>query len=70
MTPPSNGDAVAKGLKNNLHIVVPHGAHGLGGLENGDCILRLTTEFVERGTLKDLDTSCVKTIRRKGFALK
>jgi hypothetical protein len=57
-------------LKNSLHVVVPHGAHGLGGLENIDCILRLTAEFVERGTTKDLDTACVKMIRRKGFALK
>ncbi len=70
VTPPSNGDAIAKGLKNSLHIVVPHGAHGLGGLENIDCIQRLTADFVERGTAKNLDTSCVKTIRRKGFALK
>ena len=70
VTPPSNGDGVANGLKNSLHIVVPHGAHGLGGLENIDCITRLSAEFVERGTAKDLDTSCVKTIRRKGFALK
>ena len=70
VTPPSNGDAVAKHLKNSLHTVVPHGAHGFGGLENIDCIRRLTTEFVERGTTKDLDTTCVKTIRRRGFALK
>ena len=70
VTPPSNGDAVAKTLKNSLHIVVPHGAHGLGGLENIDCILRITAEFVERGTTNGIDTACVKTIRRKGFALK
>jgi pimeloyl-ACP methyl ester carboxylesterase len=70
VTPPSNGDRVAKTLPNSLHIVVPHGAHGLGGLENIDCILRITAEFVEHGTLKNLDTSCVKTIRRRGFALK
>src|SRR5829696_4411858 len=70
VTPPSNGEAIAKGLKNSLHIIVPHGAHGLGGLENIDCVLRLTAEFVERGMTGGLDTSCVKTIRRKGFALK
>ena len=70
VTPPSNGDAVAKTLTNSLHIVVPHGAHGLGGLENVDCVLRLMGEFVERGTIKGIDTSCVKTIRRRGFALK
>jgi pimeloyl-ACP methyl ester carboxylesterase len=69
VTPPSNGDAAAKTLTNSLHIVVPHGAHGLGGLENIDCILRIMTDFVERGTIKGLDTSCVKTIRRRGFAL-
>src|SRR5262249_6882575 len=70
VTPPANGDRVAKNLSNSLHLVVPHGAHGLGGLEGLDCIERLSTEFVERGNVKDLDTTCVKSIRRKGFALK
>lgn len=70
VTPPSNGDAVAKTLTNSLHIVVPHGAHGLGGLENIDCILGITTDFIERGTTNGIDTTCVKTVRRKGFALK
>ena len=70
VTPPSNGDAVAKTLKNSLHIVVPQGAHGLGGLENMDCIERITTEFVERGTTNGIDTACVKTVRRRPFALK
>ena len=70
VTPPSNGDATAKTLKNSLHIVVPHGAHGLGGLENIDCVLGIATEFIERGTTSGIDTACVKTVRRKGFALK
>ena len=70
VTPPSNGEAVARHLPNSLHVVVPHGAHGFGGLEGVDCILRLNTEFVERGTVKGLDTACVKNVRRKGFALK
>jgi pimeloyl-ACP methyl ester carboxylesterase len=70
VTPPANGDALARTLPNSLHVVVPHGAHGLGGLEGLDCIERLTTEFVERGTAKGLDTACVKNIRRRGFALK
>src|SRR5689334_15223653 len=70
VTAPSNAEATAKTLKNSLNIVVPHGAHGLGGLEGLDCIDRITTEFIERGTTKDIDTSCVKNIRRKGFQLK
>jgi pimeloyl-ACP methyl ester carboxylesterase len=70
VTPPSNGDGAAKALKNSLQLVVPHGAHGLGGLEGIDCIDRLMTEFVERGTTKGIDTTCVQSIHRKGFALK
>jgi pimeloyl-ACP methyl ester carboxylesterase len=70
VTPPSNGDATARHLPNSLHVVVPHGAHGFGGLEGIDCIERLNTEFVEKGTVKGLDTSCVKNIRRKGFNVK
>ena len=69
VTPPSNGDATARHLPNSLHVIVPHGAHGFGGLEGIDCIQRLNTEFVEKGTVKGLDTSCVKNIRRKGFSV-
>ena len=39
VTPPSHGERTSKTLPNSLHIVVPHGAHGLGGLEGTDCIL-------------------------------
>lgn len=70
VTPPANGDNVAKTLPNSLHLVVPDGAHGLGGLEGSDCVVRLMTEFVARGTVKDLDTTCVKSVRRRGFVLK
>ncbi len=70
VTPPSNGEAAARHLTNSLHVIVPHGAHGFGGLEGIDCLERLSTEFIDRGTVKELDTSCVKKIRRKGFALK
>lgn len=70
VTPPKNGDFIARTLPNSLHVVVPHGAHGLGGLEGLDCIERLQANFVERATAKGLDTACVKNIHRRGFALK
>jgi hypothetical protein len=70
VTPPSNGENAAKALKNSLHIVVPHGAHGLGGLVGIECVDNIVTEFIERGTTKGIDTSCVQNIRRKGFAMK
>ncbi|HEV2836218.1 MAG TPA: alpha/beta hydrolase, partial [Pyrinomonadaceae bacterium] len=70
VTPPSNGERVSKTLTNSLHVVVPHGAHGLDGLEGMECIDRMIVSFVDSGTTKTLDTSCVKNIRRKGFMLK
>lgn len=70
VTPPSNGDAVAKYLPNSLHIVVPHGAHGFGGLEGVECLGKLNSDFIESGAVKGLDTACIKEIRRKGFRVK
>ncbi len=70
VTPPLYGEALSKNMPNSLHIVVPSGGHGFGGLEGIDCISRLTTEFIEKGTTRGLDTSCVRSIRRKGFQLK
>jgi pimeloyl-ACP methyl ester carboxylesterase len=70
VTPPLYGDMVAKYLPNSLHVVVPSGGHGFNGLEGLDCISKLTTEFINKGTAKGLDTSCVRGIRRKGFLLK
>jgi len=70
VTPPLYGDRTGKYLPNSLHIVVPSGGHGFGGLEGLDCISKLTVEFINKGSAKGLDTSCVKGIRRKGFLLK
>jgi pimeloyl-ACP methyl ester carboxylesterase len=70
VTPPSNGDATAKNLPNSLHVVVPHGGHGFAGLQGVECIDQLMARFVEQGSTKNLDTSCVKSIRRSGFVLK
>lgn len=67
VTPPANGDRVAKTLSNSLHVVVPSGAHGLDGLEGMDCIDHMIVDFIERGSVKGLNTECVKNIRRKGF---
>jgi hypothetical protein len=69
VTPPANGASVAKTLSNSLQVVVPHGAHGLRGLEGFDCVQRISTEFIERGTGKGINTDCVKNIRRQGFML-
>ncbi|MGI8733186.1 MAG: alpha/beta fold hydrolase [Pyrinomonadaceae bacterium] len=69
VTPPANGAGVARHLSQNLHIVIPHGGHGVNGLEGVDCIERLLDDFVARGTVKGLETSCVKAVRRKPWVL-
>ncbi|HKX84114.1 MAG TPA: alpha/beta hydrolase, partial [Pyrinomonadaceae bacterium] len=70
VTPPRYGDSVAKGLINGLHVVVPSGGHGFGGLKGLECITNLTADFIAAGTTKTLDASCAKSIRREGFVLK
>jgi len=70
VTPPLYGDRVAKNLPNSLHIVVPSGGHGFGGLTGAECLTNLKTEFFRTATPKSLDTSCVSTIKRRGFVLK
>jgi pimeloyl-ACP methyl ester carboxylesterase len=70
VTPPVYGDRLAKNLPNSLHIVVKSGGHGFGGLEGLDCVSNLIAEFFDKASVKTLDTSCVKNIRRRGFELK
>lgn len=69
VTPPAYGDAAAKYLSNGLHVVVPHGGHGFNGLSGLDCVQKLIDDFIERGTTKGLDASCLKGVRREGFLL-
>lgn len=70
VTPPAYGDIAAKHLPNSLHVVVPYGGHGFAGLNGLDCLDNLIQTFIERGTTSGLDTSCTRSIVRKGFALK
>jgi len=70
VTPPIYGDTAAKHLAHSLHVVVPHGGHGFGGLTGLDCIDNLMASFIEKGTTTGLDTSSVSSISRTGFLLK
>ena len=69
VTPPIYGETAAKYLPNSLHVVVPHGGHGFGGLSGLECLTNLMVEFVNAGSTKNLDTSCVQNIKRDGFVL-
>ncbi len=67
VTPPANGDQVARTLPHSRHLVVPDGGHSFQGLEDRDCISNLRSEFVERGTADGLDARCVAALHRPAF---
>jgi pimeloyl-ACP methyl ester carboxylesterase len=65
-TPPSGGDEVGKHLPNSLHVVARYGSHSYGGMS--PCIDDIMAEFIERGTMMGVDTSCAGKIKRPPFA--
>jgi pimeloyl-ACP methyl ester carboxylesterase len=70
VTPPENGDVLARTLTRSLNVRVPSGGHSLHGLQGLECLERLKRDFVARGTVDGLDTSCVSAISREGFVLR
>ena len=70
VTPASSGELAARTLPHGKHIVVPGGGHGYDGEKGLDCLDRIATAFVERGSEKDLDTGCVASIQPVAFALR
>ncbi len=64
VTPPSNGDQAARTLSNSLHLVAPGQGHGI--ILRG-CVPRIATEFIESGTVQELNTACISEIRPMPF---
>ena len=60
ITPPGNAERAARTLSGSLSLVVPGQGHG--NVFRG-CVPRITAAFVDAGTVKDLDTRCVRDIR-------
>jgi len=67
VTPPYAGEIAAKNFRNSVHIVVKSGGHGFYGLDNISCLSLLLNEFIVSPDPANFDTSCVTTIKRKGF---
>ena len=68
VTPPANGDTIARTLSHSLHLRVPSSGHSPVGLDGLDCLADLKRIFIERGRTDGLDTSCVTAIARPEFA--
>lgn len=56
VTPPADAALVAKGFPNGLLVLIPHGTHA----SEGTCEARVIANFIERGSVKGLDVSCLK----------
>ena len=70
VTPPTNAENAARFLSNSLQVVVPQAGHGFGGLEGTQCVQSLIAQFIDEATVKNLNTTCVKDIKRRPFVLK
>lgn len=71
VTPPGNAERAARTLKNSLHVVTPDAGHGSYGIEGAlECADGLMIRFIETGTVRGLDTSCLSRLKRPAFALR
>jgi pimeloyl-ACP methyl ester carboxylesterase len=57
ITPPANAERTARTLSNSLSLVVPGQGHG--NVFRG-CVPRIVSAFVDAGSVKQLDTACIK----------
>ena len=70
VTPASAAMDIASALPNGRVIRIPHLGHVPDeGISNLDCYDRLITEFLERGSARDLDAKCVETMSPAPFEL-
>jgi pimeloyl-ACP methyl ester carboxylesterase len=66
VTPPSNGELTAQTLPNNLQLVLP--GYGHINIYRG-CIPSLANSFIEAGTTRGLETSCISLLKPIPFFL-
>jgi pimeloyl-ACP methyl ester carboxylesterase len=68
VTPPSNGDEIARTLANALHVRVPFGGHSPAGLSGLECLSDLKRQFIDAGRIDGLDAGCVGRMSRPAFS--
>jgi pimeloyl-ACP methyl ester carboxylesterase len=63
-TPPRWAEKARETLPNSRHVVVPGVGHGVSGQ---GCVPEIIDRFVERTSVRDLSTDCVRELRRPPF---
>jgi pimeloyl-ACP methyl ester carboxylesterase len=66
VTPPANGERLAREFRDSVHVIAAGQGHGQ--LATG-CVPRLMAEFLDAGTTNGLDVSCTKSIAALPFFL-
>lgn len=67
-TPPGGAEEVARHLPNSLHVVIRYGSHSYGGLS--PCVDNIMADFIASGSIKGINSDCVKQVRRPPFVVK
>ena len=65
VTPPEFGERARLHLSSSLHLVIPTGGH----YGNGPCPIQIEEDFLRRGSVQGLDTSCLARIKPEPFLL-
>jgi pimeloyl-ACP methyl ester carboxylesterase len=64
VTPPWLAEPVARNLPHGRHVIIHNGTHN-----SYECVEGLVAEFIDKGTVQGLDTSCVEKIQRPPFTI-
>lgn len=67
-TPPGNAEDVTKDITRSSHVIVRYGSHSYSGLS--PCVDTIMATFIERGSVENIDLSCVSQIRPPPFKTK
>ncbi len=69
ITPTEYGERIAASLPNALHIDIALMPHDFTGLPGSECLDTILLEFLESGSERNLDTSCLQYIHAPPFTL-
>jgi len=69
VTPPQWAEGVASHLPNSKHVIIRHDAHLPDGLAHPDCLYKLIVDFLNQGSAKALDTSCIEQMTPPEFQI-
>ena len=67
VTPPYWSTPIAKNLSNSLMVQVPNAGHGVG--TGRKCVEPMVQQFLDTGSVKNLDTACISEVKRPPWAL-